>query len=55
MKTFIDFLVEEKDELGHGSDKLKHIHHPEDRPLLHGKKGFEHAVGALNQAHEHLK
>lgn len=55
MKTFIDFLTEEKDELGHGSDKLKHIHHPEDRPLLHGKKGFEHTVGALTQAHEHIK
>lgn len=35
--------------------KLKHIHHAEDRPLLHGHEGFEHAFGALNAAHEHMK
>ena len=57
MKSFVDFLTEDKDAAGHGSNPghLKHIHHPEDRPLLHGKAGFEHAAGALSQAHEHLK
>jgi hypothetical protein len=50
MIKFTEFLTEATDD-----GKLKHIHHPEDRPLLHGKKGFAHAFGALNQAHEHLK
>jgi hypothetical protein len=50
MKSFDTFLTESADD-----GKLKHIHHPEDRPLLHGKKGFTHAMGALQQAHEHLK
>ena len=50
MINFKDYLTESADE-----GKLKHIHHPEDRPLMHGSKGFEHAVGALNQAHEHIK
>ena len=35
--------------------QLKHIHHAEDRPLMHGHAGFEHAYGALHQAHEHIK
>ena len=35
--------------------QLKHIHHAEDRPLMHGYAGFEHAYGALQQAHEHIK
>jgi hypothetical protein len=35
--------------------KVKHIHHPEDRPIINGSKGFEHAMGALHQAHEHIK
>lgn len=35
--------------------QLTHIHHPEDRPILHGSSGFEHAHGALTQAHEHMK
>ena len=51
MKTFISFLKEDTEE----ETKLKHIHHAEDRPLLHGAKGFEHAHNALNQAHEHIK
>jgi len=51
MKTFISFLKEDTEE----ETKLKHIHHAEDRPLLHGEKGFEHAHNALNQAHEHIK
>ena len=35
--------------------QLKHIHHAEDRPLLHGSEGFEHAHAALMHAHEHMK
>lgn len=35
--------------------KLTHIHHAEDRPLLHGKDGFEHAHAAMTRAHEHMK
>ena len=50
MKSFSYFLVEQSDE-----SKLKHIHHAEDRPLLHGSAGFDHAVGALEQAHNHIK
>ena len=34
--------------------KLTHIHHAEDRPLLHGSAGFEHAHAALMHAHEHM-
>jgi len=34
--------------------QLKHIHHAEDRPILHGKSGFEHAHSALTHAHEHM-
>jgi hypothetical protein len=49
MFNFLDFITE-ADEDG---SKLKHIHHAEDRPLLHGEKGFEHAVGALYGAHHH--
>ena len=52
MKTFISFLKEEAEAEG---AKLKHIHHAEDRPLMHGHEGFEHAHGALTQAHEHMK
>jgi len=51
MKSFISFLKEETEE----SSQLKHIHHAEDRPLMHGHAGFEHAFGALHQAHEHIK
>jgi len=50
MKSFLNFLIEETE-----GEKLKHIHHAEDRPLLHGSKGFEHTYNALNQAHEHIK
>ena len=35
--------------------KLKHITHAENRPLQSGSKGFEHAVAALNSAHQHAK
>jgi hypothetical protein len=51
MRSFITFLKEEAEE----GEKLKHIHHAEDRPLMHGSEGFTHAFGALNQAHEHIK
>jgi hypothetical protein len=51
MLNFLDFLKESADE----GAKLKHIHHAEDRPFLHGKEGFEHAEGALRQAHEDMK
>ena len=50
MKSFITFLKEESE---HGSE-LKHIHHAEDRPLMHGHAGFEHAHAALMKAHEHM-
>lgn len=52
MKSFISFLKEEAEAEG---AKLKHIHHAEDRPLMHGSEGFEHAHGALTKAHEHTK
>ena len=52
MYSFKVFL---KEETGEEGSKLKHIHHAEDRPLFHGSKGFEHAKGALTQAHEHIK
>jgi hypothetical protein len=35
--------------------QLTHIQHPEDRPLMHGSQGFEHAHAALMHAHEHMK
>lgn len=50
MLSFKTFLKEESED-----SKLKHIHHAEDRPILHGAKGFEHTVNAMNQAHEHIK
>ena len=49
MKTFFSFLKEEDE-----GSKLKHIHHAEDRPLMHGHAGFEHAYGALQKAHAHI-
>lgn len=51
MKSFQTYLKEEAEE----GQKLKHITHPEDRPLFHGHEGFEHAHGALTHAHEHMK
>ena len=52
MQSFKTFLKEEAEA---DDGKLKHIHHAEDRPLLHGSKGFDHTYNALNQAHEHIK
>lgn len=49
MLNFVDFLFESAED----GAKLKHIHHAEDRPLLHGEDGFEHAHGALMGAHYH--
>ena len=50
MLTFKSYLKEDTDQ---GSE-LKHIHHAEDRPLMHGHAGFEHAHAALMKAHEHM-
>lgn len=52
MKSFLYFLKEETEET---DGKLKHIHHAEDRPLIHGAKGFVHTHNALMQAHNHIK
>ena len=53
MKSFVSYLREEAEEAEGG--KLKHITHAEDRPLQSGAEGFEHAVAALKQAHNHIK
>jgi len=50
MLSFKSFLTEESEQ---GSE-LKHIHHAEDRPLMHGHAGFEHAHAALMKAHAHM-
>jgi hypothetical protein len=50
MKSFISFLKEETE----SGSELKHIHHAEDRPLMHGHAGFEHAHEALLKAHAHM-
>jgi len=50
MQSFKSFLKEEAE-----GAKLKHITHAEDRPLQSGSKGFDHAVAALNSAHDHAK
>lgn len=50
MKSFLSFLTESTDEGEH----LKHITHAEDHPLMSGHSGFEHAYGALMQAHHHM-
>ena len=50
-ETYTDML----NEAAESPQQLKHIHHAEDRPLLHGSEGFEHAHAALMHAHEHMK
>jgi hypothetical protein len=50
MLSFKSFLKEEAE-----GKKLQHIAHPEDRPLMHGHEGFEHAHAALMNAHAHMK
>lgn len=52
MRTFTTFLREDADEAE--SEKLKHIEHLEDHPINDGAKGFKHAIGALDQAHNHI-
>ena len=49
MLTFQSFLKEETE-----GGELKHIHHAEDRPLMHGHAGFEHAHDALMKAHANM-
>ena len=49
MLSFQSFLKEETE-----GGELKHIHHAEDRPLMHGHSGFEHAHAALMKAHTHM-
>ena len=51
MGAFLQFLKEEDE----GDGKLKHITHPEDRPLMAGSKGFDRAKAVLNKAHNHIK
>ena len=51
MINFKEFITEAISTEG----KVSHISHPEDRPIINGAKGFEHAKGALNQASEHIK
>ena len=50
MQSFSLFLKEEAE-----GGELKHIHHAEDRPIMHGHAGFEHAHEALMKAHAHMK
>ena len=52
MILFKTFIINEETE---ETTTLKHITHAEDRPLMHGSEGFEHAHGALMQAHAHMK
>lgn len=52
MRHFVSFLREQAEEAE--GEKLKHIEHLEDHPINDGSKGFEHAVGALTQAHHHI-
>jgi hypothetical protein len=51
MLSFRTFLKEEAEEEG---EKLKHIEHLEDNPINDGAKGFHHAIGALDQVHNHI-
>lgn len=51
MFSFLTYLTEADDKEG----KLLHITHAEDRPLMHGADGFNHAYGALMGSHLHVK
>ena len=53
MRDFVTYIREQAEEAEGG--KLKHITHAEDRPLQKGAEGFDHAVAALKQAHQHIK
>jgi hypothetical protein len=48
-KTFLKEQTEDQE-----GEKLKHIEHLEDHPINHGAKGFHHALGVLNQVHNHI-
>lgn len=54
MRSFNSFLREEAEQAESEGEKLKHIEHLEDHPINDGSKGFDHAVGALEQAHQHI-
>ena len=49
---FRDLLIEGAPE--EEGAKLKHITHLEDRPIMHGSDGFDHATGSLMDTHRHL-
>jgi hypothetical protein len=51
MIKFTEFLTEVAET---GSGQLKHIVHPEDLHFIEGSKGTKHALGALQQSHEHI-
>lgn len=53
MLSFRTYLREEVESDSEG-EKLKHIEHLEDHPINDGSKGYEHAVGALEQAKNHI-
>ena len=55
LKTVAETYTDMLNETAEAPQQLKHIHHAEDRPLLHGADGFEHAHAALMHAHEHMK
>jgi hypothetical protein len=52
MLGFRDFLTEGAP--AEEGAKLKHITHLEDRPIMHGSDGFDHATGSLMDTHRHL-
>ena len=55
MRSFQNFLLEKAEVSDEAEgEKLKHIEHLEDHPINDGAKGFEHAIGALEQAHHHI-
>ena len=54
MKKFSTF-IREQDEPQQQQKTLQHIAHPEDRHLMDGHQGFEHAHEALMRAHAHIK
>lgn len=53
MRPFISYLREETESDQEG-EKLKHIEHLEDHPINDGAKGYEHAIGALEQTKNHI-
>lgn len=53
MLPFKTYLREEAEADAEG-EKLKHIEHLEDHPINDGAKGYEHAVGALEQTKNHI-